>query len=89
MGLEFTRIFSFKTDSTLPLDPDDQVTEFVKLIDGKIKNWQVLAPNGNYRILYYEMVDGASNKQVDGSQLETRLTMTSDIKKAKKMENKK
>lgn len=58
MGLQFTNLHIFKTDRTIPVDPDLQITEMVKRLEGAIKsNWQVLAPTPDTRVLYFEMED--------------------------------
>jgi hypothetical protein len=73
MALEFTKINIFKSNSKIGLDPDLQVAELVKYLEGKIKsNWQVLAPSPNERIFYFEMEDGAKPELVDGYQKHLR-----------------
>lgn len=75
MGLEFTEIFIFKTDSKLAIDPDDQIVQMVKMLDGELKTWQVLAPTPSNRVLYFEMKDGKRPSKLKGSAETTRKQM--------------
>lgn len=84
MAISYTSLNIFKTSTRGDISPDDQIVEFVKLLDGKITNWQVVSPNQNYRVLYYEMEDGRKAKQVEGSQLDARREVLGEIKKIKK-----
>jgi hypothetical protein len=84
MGLEFTRMNVFKTDSKQALDVDTQIVEFIKLLDSKLATWQVIAPTANQRILYYELEHGEKPKKVTGSALAQRLEHLGEIKKTKR-----
>lgn len=84
MSVSFTSLNVFTTSDRLDLSPDLQIVEFVKLLDGKITNWQIVSPSPNKRILYYEMEDGKQAKQVTGSQLDVRMESLGEIKKIKK-----
>lgn len=89
MSISFTRLNIFRTSTRdIGLSPDEQIIEFVKLLDGKITNWQVISPTSNYRVLYYEMEDDKQAKQVEGSQLEARLNSLGEIKKTRKVKEK-
>jgi hypothetical protein len=89
MGMSFTQLHIFKTSTrNLELTPDEQVVEFIKLLDGKISSWQVVSPSSNQRILYYEMEDGRQAKQVEGSQLDLRTEMLGEIRKTRKVKEK-
>lgn len=84
MSIMFTSLNVFRTSTRSDVDPDTQVTEFVKLLDGSISKWQVIAPSSGVRVLYYEMEDGRQAKPVKGSQLEMRNAQLGEIKKIKK-----
>jgi hypothetical protein len=89
MSISFTKLNVFKTSTRdIGLSPEEQIQEFVKLLDGKISAWQVISPSPNYRVLYYEMEDDRPAKQVEGSQLEARLKSLGEIKKTKKVKEK-
>lgn len=89
MGLSYTAMNIFKTSSrNLDISPDEQVISFIKLLDGKISSWQIIAPTPNSRVLYYEMEDGRQAKPVEGSQLDIRNEMLGEIKKVKKIKEK-
>ena len=84
MSVSFTSLNVFTTSDRIDLSPDLQVIEFVKLLDGKITNWQIVAPSPSKRVLYYEMEDGRQPKQVTGSQLEARAEQLGEMKKIRK-----
>ena len=84
MSVSYTALNVFKTSTRIGLDPDDQVCEFIKMLDGKVSSWQVISPTSNSRVLYYEMEDGRQAKQVEGSALEARNEQLGEIKKIKK-----
>lgn len=67
------------------LSVDEQIVEFIKLLDGKIKsNWQILAPSAQTRVLFYEMEDDRAPKKVEGSAIEMRSEIADQIKKTKR-----
>ena len=84
MSVSFTVLNVFKTSNRLGLDPDEQVREFVKMLDGKISSWQIVCPTPTQRVLYYEMEDGRQAKQVEGSALDARSEQLGEIKKIKR-----
>jgi hypothetical protein len=83
-SIVYTNLNVFKTSTRATIDPDDQVIAFIKLLDGKISSWQIIAPTPNQRILYYEMEDGRQAKQVEGSAMEARLEALGELKRIKK-----
>jgi hypothetical protein len=84
MSVSYTALNVFKTSNRIGLDPDDQIKEFVKMLDGKITSWQIVCPTPTQRVLYYEMEDGRQAKTVEGSALDARSEQIGEIKKLKK-----
>jgi hypothetical protein len=68
------------------MNVDDQIIEFVKMLDGKIKtNWQILAPSASTRIFYFEMENEQKVKITSNSQLSLREELGETKKKGKKL----
>lgn len=73
MSLAFTKLHIFKTSNKIPVDPDMQIVEFIKFLDGQIKeNWQVLSPSPSQRVIYFEMKDSSEARLVEGSMEDMR-----------------
>ena len=83
-SLDYTGLNFWKTTSRLDLDVDLQIGQFIRSLQGKIKeNWQVLAPSPNVRVIYFEMQEGASKpKQVEGYQEHIRDLQEGNVDKA-------
>lgn len=78
MGLSFTSIHFIKSDPEINVDPDIQITDLIRMLEGQIKeNWKVVAPTPNSRVIYFEMQDGMDKPEfVQGSAKDARKAMT-------------
>jgi len=73
MGFEFTALQCLKTVKGSTLDPDLQICEMVKRLNGRVKKWFVLAPTPLTRVLYFEPDEGFKKLEpVKGSETQVR-----------------
>ncbi len=71
-NFSFTQLHKLESDSSVKMPPDEQICHLVSLLKGQIRNWQVIAPSKNKRIIYFELEEGSKLEFVKGSMKELR-----------------
>lgn len=69
MSLEYSNLKVFKSDSSIPIDIDEQICMFINYLKGEAEIKQIIAPSPESRVVYFIPPVGNPNaKSVEGYQ---------------------